>query len=65
MDLERRPAKQYVSAGLNERSRSREVVTGGPLNQFLCKAVVCAWTVRVKSYFEALFTILVENGGYK
>ena len=34
-------------------------------NQFLCKAVKCAWTVRVKSHFKPLFTILVENGGYK
>ena len=35
------------------------------LNQFLCKAINCAWTVRVKSHFKPLFTILVENGGYK
>jgi hypothetical protein len=39
-------------------------LTQRALNQFLCKAVNCAWTVRVKSHFKPLFTILVENGGY-
>jgi len=35
------------------------------LNQFLCKALKCAWIVRVNSHFKPLFTMLVENGGYK
>jgi len=35
------------------------------VNQFLCKAVKCAWAMRVKSHFKSLFTISVENVGYQ